>query len=99
MAGARQRAEEMLVEFGVENRGGHKPGKISGGQAQRIALCRALLGNPRFLLADEPTGNLDFESEQVVFDALKNHAANGATVIIVTHSLQLAEACDERVRI
>ncbi len=90
-------AERLLERFGVQLRAEAKPGQVSGGQAQRIALCRALLGAPRILLADEPTGNLDPASSDVVVDAFHEHAANGATVIVVTHDPVLVERCDRSI--
>lgn len=91
---SRRDATELLERFGVDVPAGRKPGQVSGGQAQRIALCRALLSRPRILLADEPTGNLDPATSAVVVDALRAHAASGAAVIIVTHSPVVADACD-----
>lgn len=92
-------AEELMDRFGVGLRSGHKPGEISGGQAQRIALCRALLARPRVVLADEPTGNLDIETSRLVVSALREHASAGAAVVIVTHDQGVADACDRRVRV
>lgn len=91
------RALELLDRFGVDVPPGRKPGQVSGGQAQRIALCRALLSQPAILLADEPTGNLDPASTEVVVTALRDHATSGAAVIVVTHSPDVAEACDRRI--
>lgn len=82
---ARQRAQELLDRFGVGHRADHRPGEISGGQAQRIALCRALVKSPALVLADEPTGNLDEDSAEVVWEALAREAQDGATVIVATH--------------
>ncbi|AXH37523.1 ATP-binding cassette domain-containing protein (plasmid) [Humibacter sp. BT305] len=93
------RAQGLLEHFGVALRAAAKPGQVSGGQAQRIALCRALLNTPRFLLADEPTGNLDPESSEVVIRAFREHATAGATVIIVTHDPSLVERCDRSVQL
>jgi len=90
------RAHELLDRFDVVVPPHRRPGQISGGQAQRVALCRALLSEPPILLADEPTGNLDAASSRVVMDALRDHAATGATVVVVTHSLEVADACDRR---
>jgi ABC-type lipoprotein export system ATPase subunit len=91
------RARDLLEQFGVLLRADAKPGQVSGGQAQRIALCRALLGNPRILLADEPTGNLDPASADVVVDAFRAQAASGAAVVVVTHDPSLVDRCDRRV--
>jgi len=87
-------AQNLLARFGVALRADAKPGQISGGQAQRIALCRALLGDPPVLLADEPTGNLDAESSAVVFAALREHATRGHVVVVVTHDHHIAAQCD-----
>lgn len=89
----------LLDRFGVDLPSERKPGQVSGGQAQRIALCRALLTDPRILLADEPTGNLDPVTSGVVVDALRDHARSGAAVVVVTHSPSLADLCDEEVRL
>lgn len=93
------RATELLAEFGVQHREGHRPGEISGGQAQRVALCRALLTNPRVVFADEPTGNLDEASAEIVWQALVSHAASGATVVVSTHERSLAARSDLQVRL
>jgi len=82
---AARRARELLEQFGVEVPEKHKPGEVSGGQAQRIGLCRALIKEPTVVLADEPTGNLDRASADVVLDALVDVARNGATVVISSH--------------
>lgn len=79
------RAAALLEQFGVSLRTGHRPGEVSGGQAQRVALCRGLLKEPEVLLADEPTGNLDPASSEVVWSALADAAAAGATVIVASH--------------
>ncbi|GAB3617554.1 ABC transporter ATP-binding protein [Okibacterium endophyticum] len=91
------RAESLLEQFGVNVPAHRKPGQVSGGQAQRIALCRALLTSPPILLADEPTGNLDPSSTEVVVTALREHAYTGAAVIVVTHSPDVAAACDREI--
>jgi lipoprotein-releasing system ATP-binding protein len=89
------RARSLLERFGVELRVTHRPGEVSGGQAQRIALCRALLNQPAVILADEPTGNLDATAATVVMDALTEEAASGATVIVATHHPGMIDAADE----
>jgi ABC-type lipoprotein export system ATPase subunit len=71
-----------------------RPTQISGGQAQRAALCRALLRRPALVLADEPTGNLDPTNAEAVMAGLRAAATAGAAVLIVTHSPSVAEACD-----
>lgn len=87
---ARRRGAELLSEFGVDHRVEHRPGEISGGQAQRVALCRALITDPAAIFADEPTGNLDADSAEVVWQALLARARGGASVVIATHDRTLA---------
>lgn len=93
---ALQRAGELMERFGVALRANHKPGEVSGGQAQRVALCRALLTQPNIVLADEPTGNLDPQSAAVVVEALRESARReDATVIIASHDPRVTAACDQ----
>lgn len=92
-------AKSLLEQFGVSLRASSRPGQVSGGQAQRIALCRALIHSPPFLLADEPTGNLDADSAAVVTKAFRERASNGSTVIIATHDLTLVGNCDRGVEL
>ncbi len=87
-------ARTLMRRFGVDLRATHKPGQISGGQAQRIALCRALLAAPPVVLADEPTGNLDPATSRTVIAALREHAAGGAAVVIATHDPAVVAQCD-----
>lgn len=95
----RSRAHELLERFGVDVPPHRKPGQVSGGQAQRIALCRALLSSPRILLADEPTGNLDPATAELVVSAMREHASSGAAVIVVTHSPEVASACHTAIQL
>lgn len=92
LAVSHERALQLLDHFGVQQRADHRPGEISGGQAQRVALCRALLKQPRVILADEPSGNLDDASAEVVWSALGDAAAGGATVVVATHDRRRAAA-------
>lgn len=78
-------AVALLSAMGVEHRSGHRPGQISGGQAQRVAVCRALINRPDVVLADEPTGNLDRTNAEGVLDALGRAAGTGCTVVVATH--------------
>ncbi len=89
----------LLDRFGVSLRVHAKPGQVSGGQAQRIALARALLLQPRVLLCDEPTGNLDPASTDIVLDALREHASSGGVVVVVTHDQAVVAHCDREVRL
>jgi putative ABC transport system ATP-binding protein len=93
------RAHQLMQRFGVDLRSDARPGQVSGGQAQRVALCRALLGNPLVLLADEPTGNLDPISAEVVVAAFHEQAASGSSVIIVTHDPALVAQCHRKLEL
>ncbi|MDX8408572.1 MAG: ABC transporter ATP-binding protein [Mariprofundales bacterium] len=91
----RKQAEALLDALKLGQRLNHIPGKLSGGEAQRVAVARAMVGHPRLLLADEPTGNLDERSAKRVFDAMLGLCRDmGTSVIMVTHSHQLAQASD-----
>ncbi len=92
---AESRSMDLLARLGLQNRTGHRPGKLSGGEAQRVAVARALVGNPCLLLADEPTGNLDEHTAKEVFDAIRQLCQEEHTaVMMVTHSGDLAHTCD-----
>lgn len=92
-----RKAHRLLDTFSVGLRADHLPGEISGGQAQRVALCRAFVKEPTIVLADEPTGNLDDDSSEVVWGALAEAAhTTGAVVVIGTHDLRLAANADIR---
>lgn len=93
------KAAALLEKFGLTERLNHLPYKLSGGERQRVALARALANNPKVIFADEPTGNLDSKSGEVVLNALRSVADEGRTVIIVTHDLALAERADAIVRL
>ncbi len=87
----KKRIENSLEMVGLAQRMKHLPSQLSGGQQQRVAIARALAGEPRFLLADEPTGNLDTEMANSVLDLLKSINAAGTTIIMVTHDGNLAK--------
>lgn len=82
---ARARAAELLAHVGLSHRRGHRPDQLSGGEMQRVAVCRALAHRPKLLLADEPTGNLDTKAGHAVLDLLKEAAREGAAVLMATH--------------
>jgi putative ABC transport system ATP-binding protein len=87
----RRRIERCLDMVGLGSRMKHLPAQLSGGQQQRVAIARALAGEPRFLLADEPTGNLDTHMAESVMDLLAEINSGGTTIIMVTHEPSLAE--------
>jgi lipoprotein-releasing system ATP-binding protein len=93
-------AEKWLSEVGLEDRGDHRPGELSGGEQQRVALARALVCGPRLLLADEPTGDLDSVTAGRVFDLIERlHGSHGLTSIVVTHNMDLAVRCRRTLRL
>ncbi len=97
---ARDRAAALLGQFGLSARLGHLPGKLSGGEKQRVAIARALANAPGVLLADEPTGNLDVGTSNVVFEELLHIVrAQGVAALIATHNPSLAARMDRRVTI
>ena len=97
---AQARADALLASVGLEARGHHRPAALSGGEQQRVAFCRAMANKPRLLLADEPTGNLDPETSDRVFDALMSLVRDtGLAAVVATHNLELAARMDRRVRL
>ena len=93
-----KKAEELLENVGLKDRIKHKPAELSGGQQQRVAIARALANNPRFLLLDEPTGNIDSKTAQEVIGIIKNLNEKGVTIIMVTHDQNLAKRAKRVVR-
>ena len=89
-AEARENAHKSLERFGLADRLTHRPGELSAGERQRVAMARALLNRPRLILADEPTGNLDPESATIVLDILADFNRDGGTVLLVTHDERAA---------
>lgn len=88
----RHRAESLLDRVGLSNRSQYRPGRLSGGEAQRVAVVRALINEPRLLLADEPTGSLDRASAEALGELLlEMNRSEGVTLIVVTHNSALAE--------
>ncbi|WP_293958103.1 ABC transporter ATP-binding protein [uncultured Fusobacterium sp.] len=92
-----KRAMELLKSVGLEERVHHKPSQLSGGEKQRVAVARALINSPKILLADEPTGNLDEETSETIFNILRDINKNRKqTIIVVTHSKDLAQISDKK---
>jgi len=99
-ADANQRGLELLARLQLDTRAEHIPAKLSGGEAQRVAVARSLVAHPRLLLADEPTGNLDEFTAQEVFKLLRQLCREeNAAVVMVTHSMSLAGDCDRILRL
>ena len=97
---ARARAEELLGKMGLEARITHRPGELSGGEQQRVAITRAIANSPRLLLADEPTGNLDPHTAEQVYEELSRLVAEESlTVLIATHNIELAREMDRILRL
>jgi lipoprotein-releasing system ATP-binding protein len=99
-AGARPRAEALLARVGLSERLDHRPGMLSGGEQQRVAVARALVMRPSLLLADEPTGDLDEDTAEALHALLRDmHREYGLTSVIATHNPRLAAACDRVLRL
>lgn len=96
---AEEKAISLAKSLDVFERLAHKPGQISGGQAQRLAIVRALVNDPQIILADEPTGNLDEENSSIITDLLKAEAQQGRTVIISTHDRNVITCADRIVEL
>ncbi len=97
---ALSRARQWLAEVSLADRAEHRSGELSGGEQQRVSLARALVTEPKVLLADEPTGNLDERTAEAVFGLLQRlHTAHGLTSVVVTHNLHFAGQCDRLLRL
>lgn len=90
-------AMEALRKVGLADRAGHLPSQLSGGEQQRVCIARALINSPEIILADEPTGNLDEENEELVISILKRLHEEGATIIVVTHDQKVGEAGERKI--
>ncbi len=97
---ARARAQALLSELGLAERAQHRPGALSGGEQQRVAVARALAREPRLLLADEPSGNLDRDTGKRLHELLRRlNRERGLTLLVVTHNDRLAGCCDRVLRL
>jgi putative ABC transport system ATP-binding protein len=97
---AEKKARQLLERVGLADRADNLPSQLSGGEKQRVSLCRAMINAPKLLFADEPTGNLDSKNGRIVFEQLvemKNE--QGATLILVTHNPKIATAADRVLRL
>ena len=94
-----QRIKSLLEALGLDHISNHHPGEASLGEQQRTALARALVGGPRLLLADEPTGHQDAESERAVFRSLRSHASRGGTCLVATHNIDAIRYCHRPLRV
>ncbi|HEY5124681.1 MAG TPA: ABC transporter ATP-binding protein [Ignavibacteria bacterium] len=96
----KNRINELLREVDLSSRADHKPSEISGGEAQRAAIARALINSPNLILADEPTGNLDTQNAESIIDLIFNlRKKHNTTFLIVTHNVEFAQRCDRIIRI
>src|SRR3989344_6224523 len=96
---AKKRAENLLTHIGLEDRMNHKPNELSGGQQQRVAIARALANDPKIILADEPTGNLDSVTGEFVINHLFDLNKKGKTIVLITHELSLTKYANKVVHI
>jgi lipoprotein-releasing system ATP-binding protein len=97
---ALERAREWLGEVGLSERASHRSGELSGGEQQRVSLARALVTGPKLLLADEPTGDLDAKTAEVIFGLIKKlHRDHNLTSVLVTHNMEFAERCGRVLRL
>ena len=90
-------AMEALAKVGLQDRAGHLPAQLSGGEQQRVCIARALINSPQILLGDEPTGNLDEENESIVVDIFRRLHDEGVTIIIVTHDPEVGDVAQRKI--
>ena len=91
----KDRAMQLLKYVNLSERYNHYPKELSGGEQQRVSIARALANNPKVIIADEPTGNLDEENEKIIFDILKKLSQRGVCVIVVSHDENVLKYADE----
>jgi lipoprotein-releasing system ATP-binding protein len=97
---AENRAKDLLASLGLDERWDHRPAQLSGGEQQRVAISRAVANDPKVLLADEPTGNLDPQTAELVFEQLlKLVRQSGVAAVVATHNLDLAARMDRTLRL
>jgi putative ABC transport system ATP-binding protein len=92
-----QKAEDILAQVDLKDRMDHKPNELSGGQRQRVAIARSLINDPKVLLADEPTGNLDSKTSDAIMGLLKELNENGQTIVMVTHEPEIADNAQRQI--
>lgn len=98
-AASRDYAKQLLTEFGMDNRITHRPGQLSAGERQRVAMARALLNRPKLLLADEPTGNLDEKNAEALLDFLGGFHQDGGTIVLATHDDRAADRAQRTIEL
>jgi putative ABC transport system ATP-binding protein len=97
---AKKKSMELLEQFGLKDRINHFPSQLSGGEQQRVAIARSIVLNPKLILADEPSGNLDSENSKLIMSLLfKYYKQNGSSLVLVTHDQMLAKECDRIIEI
>lgn len=97
---ANKKAKELLQQVGLSHRLNHRPAQLSGGERQRVAIARALVNSPKLVMADEPTGNLDKQNAQAVFDLFRTlNQQHGTSLIVVTHDVELANQFQRVIRL
>ncbi|MBW2406062.1 MAG: ABC transporter ATP-binding protein, partial [Deltaproteobacteria bacterium] len=95
---AREKAKKLLQRMGLDQRSGNFPHQLSGGEMQRVAMCRALINNPKIIFADEPTGNLDSENGRAILELLLEYQKESrTTMVLVTHSIDIAKMADRMI--